>query len=409
MAKSKKRSVKTRTCTKGFTCGDGCISRSKICRSNLGPDGNKLVEDYAAFVKRIAAEAQSTIVEPTAPSGAGQEVNQDTLFDDLLDDLEIAEAIGDTNVEDLREELAPLVEPQPTPQATPDPPSPAPTADLKPGEELLTPEQRAFPPGIKRHLIKQLQKERELRKDLSEGENLKKFNELQVDHDLNFANNPERKAEHERNLGLINEDKWSEVHPAHAWGQGGMSGADATKLRAAGVDPESKLSDKELNQAIRAAKAFSGENYAKIRSADAGRLKGKKSVEDARRVNQAIDVLPKHSSPVYRGISFGDAKKANKFIESLDSGEFETPSMTSFSTSSHAAEDFAVGASGTGEAGVLDVLIKVRENKSGASIAPLSELGEEQEVLVPKGIKHKIKGIKYDKFKGKMYIEVEET
>ena len=81
------KSTKTRTCKKGYTCGKGCISRSKTCRSNLGPDGQKLVEDYAAFVKRVAAEqssgaggqtpeAESSTPTPSPQPSRTQQVNE---------------------------------------------------------------------------------------------------------------------------------------------------------------------------------------------------------------------------------------------------------------------------------------------------------------------------------------------
>ena len=51
-----KNTKKTKICTRGFTCGASCISKAKICRSNIGADGKKIAESYADFVKRFAAE-----------------------------------------------------------------------------------------------------------------------------------------------------------------------------------------------------------------------------------------------------------------------------------------------------------------------------------------------------------------
>ena len=72
------KSAKQRTCKKGYTCGNGCISRTKTCRSNLGPDGQKLVEDYAAFVRRITASGGAA----DAAGGTGQSPSDPALYID---------------------------------------------------------------------------------------------------------------------------------------------------------------------------------------------------------------------------------------------------------------------------------------------------------------------------------------
>lgn len=49
-------SKKKKQCKKGFDCGRTCINKKRTCRSNLGPTGKKLVENYAQFVERISKQ-----------------------------------------------------------------------------------------------------------------------------------------------------------------------------------------------------------------------------------------------------------------------------------------------------------------------------------------------------------------
>lgn len=54
--------AKKKKCTSGFSCGRSCIQRSRTCRSNLGANGKKVVENYTQFLNRIQSESQAKII-----------------------------------------------------------------------------------------------------------------------------------------------------------------------------------------------------------------------------------------------------------------------------------------------------------------------------------------------------------
>jgi len=62
MAKKRKKRTKKPNCTNSFSCGFGCISRSRTCRNNVDDKGNKLIETYTEFLSRTAPK-------PFVPSG----------------------------------------------------------------------------------------------------------------------------------------------------------------------------------------------------------------------------------------------------------------------------------------------------------------------------------------------------
>ena len=59
-------SKKKKQCKKGFACGRTCINKSRTCRSNLGKNGEKLVENYAMFVARVVADRMTKGLEDLA-------------------------------------------------------------------------------------------------------------------------------------------------------------------------------------------------------------------------------------------------------------------------------------------------------------------------------------------------------
>jgi len=60
MAKKRKRTKKP-NCTNSFSCGFGCISRSRTCRSNIDDKGNKIVENYAeSLIRTIGLKDNKT-------------------------------------------------------------------------------------------------------------------------------------------------------------------------------------------------------------------------------------------------------------------------------------------------------------------------------------------------------------
>ena len=47
---------KRKECNKGYGCGSSCISRKRVCKSNIGQDGKKLVENFTQYLQRIEIE-----------------------------------------------------------------------------------------------------------------------------------------------------------------------------------------------------------------------------------------------------------------------------------------------------------------------------------------------------------------
>ena len=55
MAKSKP------TCSRGYSCGFGCISQRLVCHKNVSENGSSLLEDYTGFLQRTTAKPQETL------------------------------------------------------------------------------------------------------------------------------------------------------------------------------------------------------------------------------------------------------------------------------------------------------------------------------------------------------------
>ena len=292
-------SNKNKICKSGFPCGRACISKTKTCRSNLSATGEKLVETFADFVKRIGAE-QATTDSPKALSDFAKPKN------DLLSKLTSG------------------------------------TSD----DDWLAWQERAEQAG---------------------------------------------------------QGNWDGT--GHEWGNGVSAvltlvtdQSITDKVKEAGVT----LSDQEIKAGSEAIQAFSRSEFTRMRDHEingGGDETTAKNVVDA---NKLLAELPAADAPLYRAMSINGAD-VESFLDTVRQGELEVPAMSSFSTDLDASLEFA------SENADLQVLMRIDDNQSGKSVAPLSARASEFEAIVPKGVRHKITGIDYDEENGLIYIEASES
>ena len=115
-------------------------------------------------------------------------------------------------------------------------------------------------------------------------------------------------------------------------------------------------------------------------------------------IDRYVKKMPAFEGVIHRGMTFKSEGDRKSFLSKI-SGGYSLEAMSSFSSSRGIAEDFA----GTSSNGI----IFTAKNKSGASIKQLSTTKEEEEVLVPKGVKYKLVG-KPKKVGGVVVVEMEE-
>jgi hypothetical protein len=161
----------------------------------------------------------------------------------------------------------------------------------------------------------------------------------------------------------------------------------------------SGLSEDEAKASIDAIKKYSEPEgdvvgYGAIRNVQRGILKtadgrdltkGELSeVESSiKSINQYLEKMPSFDGAIHRGMSFDSKADRDAFVSKI-SGGYSLEAMSSFSSSKNTAKDFATQA-GSG------ILFTVK-NKSGVSIKRLSQVEEENEVLVPKDTRYRIVG-----------------
>ena len=100
-------------------------------------------------------------------------------------------------------------------------------------------------------------------------------------------------------------------------------------------------------------------------------------------IDRYVKKMPAFEGVIHRGMTFKSEGDRASFLSKISKG-YSLEAMSSFSSSRGIAEDFA----GTSSNGIIFTV----KNKSGASIKQLSQTKEEEEVLVPKGVKYKIMG-----------------
>ena len=115
-------------------------------------------------------------------------------------------------------------------------------------------------------------------------------------------------------------------------------------------------------------------------------------------IDRYVKKMPAFEGVIHRGMTFKSEGDRKSFLSKI-SGGYSLEAMSSFSSSRGIAEDFA----GTSSNGIIFTV----KNKSGASIKQLSTTKEEEEVLVPKGVKYKLVGTP-KKVGGVVVVEMEE-
>ena len=94
-------------CNKGYGCGNSCISRKRTCKSNVGQDGKKLVENFTQYLQRLEAEDK---IAKTIDRANEQDSEAKRLIDETIDsveeqrDREIGKAIDQARLERQRDE-----------------------------------------------------------------------------------------------------------------------------------------------------------------------------------------------------------------------------------------------------------------------------------------------------------------
>ena len=115
-------------------------------------------------------------------------------------------------------------------------------------------------------------------------------------------------------------------------------------------------------------------------------------------IDRYVKKMPAFEGVIHRGMTFKSEDQRKSFLSEISKG-YSLEAMSSFSSSRGIAEDFA----GTSSNGIIFTV----KNKSGASIKQLAQIKEEEEVLVPKGVKYKLVG-KPKKVGGVVVVEMEE-
>ena len=128
-----------------------------------------------------------------------------------------------------------------------------------------------------------------------------------------------------------------------------------------------------------------------------------------------LETYIKSSTPykgeIYRGISFGSEEEAMEWLKGDKDKILDNQSaLASWSASLGQAENFAKDVNeelSTSDDEVRQPVVIQSKNKTGASILRFSKYPEEEEVIVSKGARHKVKSI--TKKGGIIYVETEEV
>jgi hypothetical protein len=139
-----------------------------------------------------------------------------------------------------------------------------------------------------------------------------------------------------------------------------------------------------------------------IKKEEATRAKGKtytpvyrssdEALQASRRLQDFVTRAPKYDGQIHRGMSFSNRREANEFLKKLqDHGEFETPSLSSWSASRIAAKGYTQDLPHS-------IVMHTTNKKHGVSIHEISPWGAdssspEHEVLVGAGSRYKVNRI----------------
>ncbi|MBD2076217.1 DUF1073 domain-containing protein [Phormidium sp. FACHB-592] len=159
------------------------------------------------------------------------------------------------------------------------------------------------------------------------------------------------------------------------------------------------LTKKEAKETISSVTSFTGDNYTAIRKAE----REGKPTKEGKAINRYIEKAPKYDGEIYRGLSFKTTKELDDFLNTAKEGSSMKPdAVSSFSSDRSIAERFSKDSGNQNS-----VVLKVKQNRSGASIQDLTLYPEEGEVLVPKNTTYRVASVKR---KGNtVEIELEDT
>ena len=166
-----------------------------------------------------------------------------------------------------------------------------------------------------------------------------------------------------------------------------------------------RMSEKDAIESARAINSFTKFAYDDIRNLE---YAGKTSPE-VKAINRYLDKMPKFQGEVSRGKQFDSPEEAQTFINKMKQGApYVLPAMSSFSSDIGTAQKFANIEKSAGVEKSTPMVLVVATNKRGVSIRSLSDVRNEDEVLVPKKTKYKLKGEPYQK-NGTWFVPLEEN
>jgi hypothetical protein len=165
------------------------------------------------------------------------------------------------------------------------------------------------------------------------------------------------------------------------------------------LEKEYGMTKQESVRAVYGVNMFTSSNYPTYKKIDKG-LK-KPSVAQKRHIDgiyNYIEKAPKYDGEIHRGISLKQAGfNQSKFEKQLEKG---LDSLSSFSSNMRVADKFS--SEGGASSDDLRIVLSVK-NKSGVSVKRLSSIPDEDEVIVPKGVKYKIVGKEEREFRDPLF------
>jgi hypothetical protein len=143
------------------------------------------------------------------------------------------------------------------------------------------------------------------------------------------------------------------------------------------------ISEEEARARYRAVAGWTVADYGDIRE---NQIDG---VDDPRVevIDAYLNSVPSFEGDVYRGLKFFDEDDYNSYLDSISGGVMDLNAHSSFTSSEEIGRSFVEGRSPFG------ALIRATGNRSGKSIAGVSEFPEEGEVLVPRGARYAVRNI----------------
>lgn len=340
--------------TKGYNCGQTCISRFYVCHKELSGQSIKIASRLSTVIKEIKSN------KPVISNG---------LFPSSAD-------LAKIDIPDL-----PINKPKPKQQLKPKAKAPIKKeldlSKIKPLDKNKSDAQQAT------ELFNQIKEAGYTEKGFVKGDIIRfppNNGILEINNGVvSYSTNTDKKLRE-----IV--DKVNEKPKSTNWKENNTNKAHSQLFKKLYMEPEEKVSAlKSINvknpvDTLEAIEDYTGGSSTVIRKTEAGvpnyddaAIKTKVDL-----INDFIDKAPKVEAELYSGFKY-DMKDVYALDKLKEGDEFNFPSMTSFSTDKAIANGF----DGAG-------FIKLINNKSGASVKNVSFFSEESEVLVPKKASYKI-------------------